>query len=87
MYTIGREHAKQAMLLGSLSNFWSGPAFSNPAMELWHHFPITRPYPSAHPQVIGLFVPVPLEGDDLMWLLPVPCSFVLLLVFQMLLKM
>lgn len=35
MYTIGREHAKQAMLLGSLSDFWCGPAFSNPAMELW----------------------------------------------------
>lgn len=54
--------------------------------SIWCHFPVTRPYPSAHPQVIGLFVPVPLEGDDLMWLLPVSCSCVLLLVFQMLPK-
>lgn len=35
MYPVSRmihEHAKQAMFLGSLSNFWSGSALSNLAV-------------------------------------------------------
>lgn len=37
MYTVGEmthEHAKQAIFLGSFPGFWSGLAFSNPAVEL-----------------------------------------------------
>ena len=35
MYPVSQmthEYAKQAMFLGSLSDFWSGSAFSNPAV-------------------------------------------------------
>jgi hypothetical protein len=36
--------------------------------------------------LISLLIPVPLEDKGLMWLLLLPCTYVLLLVFQMLLK-
>lgn len=63
-------HAKQAMFLGSLSHFWSGSAFGNPAVApggtlrrplaplCWA---VTQPHPSARPRVTSLFVSKPLK--------------------------
>lgn len=81
-------HAKQVMFLRSLSNFWSGSAFSNPAVAPGDTLrrPLApllspSPHPSARPWVMSLFVSKPLEGEGLVCLLPGSCSCVLLLLW------
>lgn len=72
------EDAKQDMFLRSLSSFQSGAAFSNSAVEPGHivKYLAPLPYYQAHtpcPPSGDQSVPVPLEGDGLMWLLLPVC--------------